>query len=69
MNTTTTTYILAYMFKDIKGNLQDTYITYETLAEAQEAYDNQTILDNCYSCNICKVIKSTDYPVWPKENT
>ena len=43
---TTTTYILAYMFKDIKGNIQDTYITYETLAEAQEAYDNQTILDN-----------------------
>ncbi len=58
---TTTTYILAYMFKDIKGNIQDTYITYETLAEAQEAYDNQTILDNCYSCNISKVIKSTDY--------
>ena len=58
----TTTYILAYMFKDIKGNLQDRYITYETLAEAQEAYDNETIKDNCYSCNICKVIKSTDYP-------
>jgi len=60
---TTTTYILAYMFKDIKGNIQDNYITYETLAEAQEAYDNQIILDHCYSCNICKVIKSTDYPV------
>jgi hypothetical protein len=56
-----TTYILAYMFKDTKGNLQDRYITYETLAEAQEAYDNEVINDNCYSCNICKVIKSTDY--------
>jgi hypothetical protein len=42
MNNPTITYILAYMFKDIKGNLQDRYITYETLAEAQEAYDNQS---------------------------
>ncbi len=55
------TYLVAYLMGESNDNLKDRFMVFDDLEEAQEAYDNQTILDNCYSCNICKVIKSTDY--------
>jgi len=67
-------YLVAYILKNPNNDLtrrhpllkqslelQDYYITYDTLEEAEEEYENLKQWDKCYSCNNCKVIKSTDY--------
>ena len=61
-------YLVAYIIRkteDVAGyqehGLEDMFLTCDTMEEAQKAYDNILLWDNLYSCNICKVIKSTDY--------
>ena len=60
MNNTTGKYLVGYMIRTEHG-LQEFYSTFDTMEEAQESYDDSLLCDNLYSCNICKVIKSTDY--------
>jgi len=53
-------YLVAFIIRKEQG-LEDMYWVFDTKEEAQETYDYVLTWDNLYSCNICKVIKSTDY--------
>ncbi len=53
-------YLVAYIIKRESGH-EDMFLTYDTLEEAQESYEDIINWTDTYSCNICKVIKSTDY--------
>ena len=55
------TYLVAYLMGESDDNLQDRFMVFDDLEEAQEAYELLKSSGLCYSCNICKVIKSTDY--------
>lgn len=55
------TYLVAYLVGESDDNLQDRFMVFDDLEEAQKAYESLKSYERCYSCNICKVIKSTDY--------
>lgn len=55
------TYLVAYLMGESDDNLQDRFMVFDDLDEAKKAYELLKSSELCYSCNICKVIKSTDY--------
>lgn len=55
------TYLVAYLMGESNDNLQDRFMVFDDLEDAQKAYEALKYEGLCYSCNICKVIKSTDY--------
>ena len=60
MNDDKEKYLVAYVIKRESGH-EDMFMTYDTLAEAMVSYQDIINWTDTYSCNICKVIKSTDY--------
>lgn len=55
------TYLVAYLMGESNDNLKDRFMVFDDLEDAQKAYEALKYERLCYSCNICKVIKSTDY--------
>jgi hypothetical protein len=52
--------ILCWTTKRLDGMTVDHYTTFETLDNAQRAYDIISKDDNCYSATLCKPIVSTE---------
>ena len=54
-------YLVAFLTGKAKDNLKEGFMVFNDLEKAQEAYELLTYWEECYSCNICKVIKSSDF--------
>lgn len=52
--------LLCWTTKRDDGMMIDHYTTFETLDNAQRAYDLIRNNDNCYSASLCKPIVSTE---------
>lgn len=54
-------YIVAYMFTNSEGVLEDAYCARESFKEAWDSYQEIVQRDGTYSANLTAVIASTDY--------